>query len=205
MPCGHVEQHPQSRRRAQRGDDRDRARVPVRVGNSAGDASAPAAARLTPRPDPSRPDRALSGTAVYVVDGDGVRSVRGHIHDAHVRAGASQVRIRGFCSRRAALSTVYGLLAGTSAFGVVEIIWTLLAVERYRTRPPKRDHAGPVPHSASESALPEIIRCSTRPGSRLRAPAPARGWCDSRIPRLARGLCPPWRQSRRSAGRRPGR
>lgn len=34
-----------------------------------------------------------------------------------------------------ALSSAYGFLAGTWPFGVVEIIWALVAVNRYRTLP----------------------------------------------------------------------
>jgi hypothetical protein len=33
-----------------------------------------------------------------------------------------------------ALSSVYGFLAGTWPFGVVEAIWTLLALQRYQSR-----------------------------------------------------------------------
>jgi predicted membrane-bound mannosyltransferase len=32
------------------------------------------------------------------------------------------------------LSSVYGFLAGTWPFGVVEAIWTLLALQRYQSR-----------------------------------------------------------------------
>ena len=32
-----------------------------------------------------------------------------------------------------ALSSAYGFLAGTWPFGVVEVVWTLVAVNRYRT------------------------------------------------------------------------
>lgn len=38
-----------------------------------------------------------------------------------------------------ALSSVYGFLAGTWPFGVVEAIWTVIALQRYRTgRPASR-------------------------------------------------------------------
>jgi predicted membrane-bound mannosyltransferase len=33
-----------------------------------------------------------------------------------------------------ALSSVYGFLSGAWPFGVVEVIWTLLALQRYRVR-----------------------------------------------------------------------
>ena len=33
------------------------------------------------------------------------------------------------------LSSVYGFLAGTWPFGVVEIVWALVALNRYMTRP----------------------------------------------------------------------
>lgn len=32
------------------------------------------------------------------------------------------------------LSSVYGFLAGTWPFGVVEAVWALIALQRYRTR-----------------------------------------------------------------------
>ncbi len=35
-----------------------------------------------------------------------------------------------------ALSSSYGLLAGTWPFGVVEAVWTLVALRRYRLTPP---------------------------------------------------------------------
>jgi hypothetical protein len=34
-----------------------------------------------------------------------------------------------------ALSSVYGFLAGTWPFGVVEALWALIAVNRYRSQP----------------------------------------------------------------------
>jgi hypothetical protein len=38
-----------------------------------------------------------------------------------------------------ALSSVYGFLAGTWPFGVVEAIWALIALRRYRLDPISRD------------------------------------------------------------------
>jgi len=35
-----------------------------------------------------------------------------------------------------ALSSAYGFLAGTWPFGVVEAVWSLVAVHRYREMPP---------------------------------------------------------------------
>ena len=49
---------------------------------------------------------------------------------------ALERRHRGFVLAFAsgcALSSVYGFLAGTWPFGVVEAIWTVIAVQRYRT------------------------------------------------------------------------
>jgi hypothetical protein len=40
-----------------------------------------------------------------------------------------------------ALSSVYGFLAGTWPFGVVEAIWAVVAVNRFRARSPRRDSA----------------------------------------------------------------
>ena len=41
-----------------------------------------------------------------------------------------------------ALSSVYGFLAGTWPFGVVEAIWAGIAVHRYRSASPKPPLAG---------------------------------------------------------------
>jgi len=49
---------------------------------------------------------------------------------------ALERRGRGFILAFAcgcALSSVYGFLAGTWPFGVVEAIWTVIALRRYRT------------------------------------------------------------------------
>ena len=58
---------------------------------------------------------------------------------------ALERRHRGFVLAFAfgcALSSVYGFLAGTWPFGVVEAIWALVAVSRYRRLRPARS-AGP--------------------------------------------------------------
>jgi hypothetical protein len=39
-----------------------------------------------------------------------------------------------------ALSSVYGFLAGTWPFGVVEAIWAMIALKRYRSKPPMHAH-----------------------------------------------------------------
>ena len=51
-----------------------------------------------------------------------------------------------------ALSSAYGFLAGTWPFGVVEAIWTLIAINRYRTyrRAPARAEASS-PRTATPS------------------------------------------------------
>jgi hypothetical protein len=52
---------------------------------------------------------------------------------------ALERRHRGFVLAFAcgcALSSVYGFLAGTWPFGVVEAIWAAIAVQRYRTTQP---------------------------------------------------------------------
>jgi hypothetical protein len=41
-----------------------------------------------------------------------------------------------------ALSSAYGFLAGTWPFGVVEAIWALVALRRYRTTATPRSQAG---------------------------------------------------------------
>lgn len=52
---------------------------------------------------------------------------------------ALERRGRGFILAFAcgcALSSVYGFLAGTWPFGVVEAIWAVIALKRYRSKPP---------------------------------------------------------------------
>ena len=52
---------------------------------------------------------------------------------------ALERRHRGFILAFAcgcALSSVYGFLAGTWPFGVVEAIWTVIALHRYHARQP---------------------------------------------------------------------
>lgn len=44
-----------------------------------------------------------------------------------------------------ALSSAYGFLAGTWPFGVVEIVWALVAVQRYRTVQRRARAVGQVP------------------------------------------------------------
>jgi hypothetical protein len=44
-----------------------------------------------------------------------------------------------------ALSSAYGFLAGTWPFGVVEIVWALVAVQRYRTVQRRARPVGQVP------------------------------------------------------------
>lgn len=39
-----------------------------------------------------------------------------------------------------ALSSVYGFLAGTWPFGVVEAIWAVIALKRYRSKPTIHTH-----------------------------------------------------------------
>jgi hypothetical protein len=39
-----------------------------------------------------------------------------------------------------ALSSVYGFLAGTWPFGVVEAIWAVIALKRYQSKPPMHAH-----------------------------------------------------------------
>ena len=39
-----------------------------------------------------------------------------------------------------ALSSVYGFLAGTWPFGVVEAIWAVIALKRYRSKPAMHAH-----------------------------------------------------------------
>jgi hypothetical protein len=54
---------------------------------------------------------------------------------------ALERRGRGFILAFAcgcALSSVYGLLAGTWPFGVVEAIWAVIALKRYRSKPTTR-------------------------------------------------------------------
>lgn len=51
---------------------------------------------------------------------------------------ALERRGRGFILAFAcgcALSSVYGFLAGTWPFGIVEALWAVIAVNRYRSRP----------------------------------------------------------------------
>jgi hypothetical protein len=51
---------------------------------------------------------------------------------------ALERRGRGFILAFAcgcALSSVYGFLAGTWPFGIVEAIWAMIALERYRSKP----------------------------------------------------------------------
>lgn len=51
---------------------------------------------------------------------------------------ALEARHRGFVLAFAlgcALSSSYGFLSGTWPFGVVEAVWTLIALRRYRLRP----------------------------------------------------------------------
>src|ERR1022692_3738175 len=40
-----------------------------------------------------------------------------------------------------ALSSVYGFLAGTWPFGVVEAIWAVIALKRYRSQPAMHAHS----------------------------------------------------------------
>ena len=56
---------------------------------------------------------------------------------------ALEARGRGFILAFALgclLSSVYGFLSGAWPFGVVEAIWSLVAVRRYLTTPGIRDH-----------------------------------------------------------------
>jgi hypothetical protein len=56
---------------------------------------------------------------------------------------ALEARGRGFILAFALgclLSSVYGFLSGAWPFGVVEAIWSLVAVRRYLTTPGVRDH-----------------------------------------------------------------
>jgi hypothetical protein len=39
------------------------------------------------------------------------------------------------------LSSVYGFLAGTWPFGIVEAIWAVIALKRYRSKPPMYAHS----------------------------------------------------------------
>jgi hypothetical protein len=58
-----------------------------------------------------------------------------------------------------ALSSAYGFLAGTWPFGVVEAIWVLIAINRYRTW---RGRASPGSGSAGVANIPESARPSGR-------------------------------------------
>ena len=54
---------------------------------------------------------------------------------------ALEARGRGFVlafAVRCALSSTYGFLASTWPFGVVEAIWSLVALRRYRAQPSRR-------------------------------------------------------------------
>jgi|HubBroStandDraft_3_1064219.scaffolds.fasta_scaffold60583_2 hypothetical protein len=56
---------------------------------------------------------------------------------------ALERRGRGFILAFAcgcALSSAYGFLAGTWPFGVVEAIWAVIALKRYRSKPPMHTH-----------------------------------------------------------------
>jgi hypothetical protein len=56
---------------------------------------------------------------------------------------ALERRGRGFILAFAcgcALSSVYGFLAGTWPFGVVEAIWAVIALKRYRSKPTMDTH-----------------------------------------------------------------
>lgn len=56
---------------------------------------------------------------------------------------ALERRGRGFILAFAcgcALSSVYGFLAGTWPFGVVEAIWAVIALKRYRSNPTMHAH-----------------------------------------------------------------
>ena len=60
---------------------------------------------------------------------------------------ARERRGRGFVLAFAcgcALSSAYGFLAGTWPFGVVEAIWAVIALQRYRARSPIRRLAEPL-------------------------------------------------------------
>jgi hypothetical protein len=58
---------------------------------------------------------------------------------------ALEERARGFVLAFAGgctLSSVYGFLAGTWPFGVVEAVWAPIALNRYRSATPRPSHAG---------------------------------------------------------------
>jgi hypothetical protein len=57
---------------------------------------------------------------------------------------ALERRGRGFILAFAcacALSSVYGFLAGTWPFGVVEAIWAVIALKRYQSKPTTHPHS----------------------------------------------------------------
>jgi hypothetical protein len=73
---------------------------------------------------------------------DHLRRRGGELHDAHVRAERrGRIFILAFACG-CALSSAYGFLAGTWPFGVVEAIWALVALRRYRTTATPRSQAG---------------------------------------------------------------
>jgi hypothetical protein len=58
---------------------------------------------------------------------------------------ALEERARGFVLAFAGgctLSSVYGFLAGTWPFGVVEAVWAVIALNRYRVATPRPSHTG---------------------------------------------------------------
>jgi hypothetical protein len=55
-----------------------------------------------------------------------------HVHDADVRARAARPGFVAAFACGCALASSYGFLAGTWPFGVVEAIWALIALRRYR-------------------------------------------------------------------------
>jgi hypothetical protein len=50
------------------------------------------------------------------------------------------------------LSSAYGFLAGTWPFGVVEIVWALVAVNRYRPLRADASNANPSPGSRGDQS-----------------------------------------------------
>jgi len=60
-------------------------------------------------------------------------SKRPHVHDVDVRLERRHRLFTLAFAAGCALSSAYGFLAGTWPFGVVELLWVLIAVRRYFT------------------------------------------------------------------------
>ena len=65
--------------------------------------------------------------------------VRGDVYDGDVRAGGRGRRFVLAFAVGCALSSTYGFLAGTWPFGIVEAIWSVVAVMRYFDQRPAAD------------------------------------------------------------------